>query len=255
MHRRTPDADIYYVANRTDAPQDVHARFRVADKEAELWHPDTGRIEPASYRIADDRTTVPLHFSPRQSVFVVFRRSASSPMRTLPQRTGTALATVGGPWDVTFPPDLGAPKSIQLAALESWTSHGDQGVKYFSGTATYTKTVTALQSWFHSGARLVLDLGTVHDIAEVSVNGTPLAALWKPPYQVDVTDTLEPGDNHLQIKVTNQWTNRQRGDRLVSADQKVLPTPAFTFGPPGRTPPPLPSGLLGPVTVTSTVSQ
>jgi len=255
-HRHTPDADIYYIANRTDAAQDVQARFRVTGREAELWHPDTGRIEPASYRIVENRTTVPLHFSPRQSVFVVFRRAASSPTRTLPQPAATTLAAVGGPWDVVFPPDLGAPEEIQLTALESWTSHADQGVKYFSGTATYTKTISAPQSWFQSGARLVLDLGTVHDIAEVSINDTTLATLWKPPYQVDVTTALKPGDNHLRIKVTNQWTNRQRGDRVVPADQKVLPTPAFTFGPPGRrTPPPLPSGLLGPVTVTSTASQ
>ena len=67
------DTDIYFVANRTDRAQDIQARFRVEGKEAELWHPDTGAIEPASYAIADDRTTVPLHLDQRESVFVVFR--------------------------------------------------------------------------------------------------------------------------------------------------------------------------------------
>jgi hypothetical protein len=259
-HRQAPDTNIYYVANLTDTAQEVQARFRVGGKEAELWHPDTGRTEPASYMIVEDRTTVPLHLVPRESVFVVFRRVASSPTRTLPQRAGTMLATVSGPWDVTFPPNLGAPERIQLASLESWTTYSDQGVKYFSGTATYTKSVPAPQSWFQSGARLVLDLGTVGDIAEVSVNGKPLATLWKPPYQVDVTNSLEPGENHLQIKVTNQWTNRLIGDRLAPLDKKVLGTPAFgPFGPMGgagaRNLAPPPSGLLGPVTVTSTVSE
>ena len=72
IHRRAGDADIYFVANQTDRPQAIEARFRVAGKEAELWHPDTGAIEPADYSIADGRTTVPLHLAPRESVFVVF---------------------------------------------------------------------------------------------------------------------------------------------------------------------------------------
>lgn len=257
-HRRTPDADIYYVANLTDAAQDVQARFRVSGKEAELWHPDTGQIEPASYRIVEDRTIVPLHLSPRESLFVVFRRDASSLTCTLPQRAATTLATVGGPWDVTFPANLGAPERIQLADLASWTAHADPGVKYFSGTATYTRTIQAPQGWFQSGARLVLDLGAVHDIAEVSVNGEPPATLWKPPYRVDVTDLLKPGENRLEIKVTNQWTNRQIGDRLVAPDQKVLAMPAGGFGPMagfGGPQTPAESGLLGPVTVISTISQ
>ena len=254
-HRQTSDRDIYYIANQTDAVQDVQARFRVDGKEAELWYPDTGRIESASYAITEERTTVPLRLLPRQSLFVVFRRAASSPTRTMPQPADTTLATVSGPWDVTFPPDLGAPERIELTHLESWTAHADQGVKYFSGTATYTKTVSAPQSWFQSGARLVLDLGMVHDIAEVSINGMPSATLWKPLYRVDVTDVLKPGENHLQIKVTNQWTNRQIGDRPLPPDKKVLA--GFGFGRMGgsRNPEPPASGLLGPVTVTSTVSQ
>lgn len=257
-HRHTPNADIYYIANLTDATQEVQARFRISGREAELWHPDTGQIEPASYRIVEDRTIVPLHLSPRESLFVVFRRDASSLTCTLPQRTATTLATVNGPWDVTFPANLGAPERIQLAHLESWTAHVDPGVKYFSGTATYTRMMQVPQGWFRSGTRLALDLGTVHDIAEVSINGEPLATLWKPPYRVDVTDSLKPGENDLGIKVTNQWTNRQIGDRLVAPDQRVLAMPAGGFGPMagfGAPQTPAESGLLGPVTIVSTISQ
>ena len=74
IHRRAGENDIYFFVNRTDRSQDINARFRVAGKEAELWHPDTGLNEPATYTIADGRTTVPLHLEPRESVFVVFRR-------------------------------------------------------------------------------------------------------------------------------------------------------------------------------------
>ncbi len=255
-HRRAGDTDIYYVANLADQAQDTEARFRVGGKEAELWHPDTGRIERADYRIVDDRTTVPLHLAPRESVFVVFRQAASSPSRVLPRATSVTLATLSGPWEVTFPPDLGAPEKIELAGLQSWTANADEGVKYFSGTATYTKTVQTPSSWFPAGAKVTLDLGAVRDLAEVSVNGQALGTLWKEPYHVDVTGVLKPGANRLEIKVTNQWTNRLAGDRSAPPDRKVLSGGGGGFGGFGRRSQILPeSGLLGPVTIISQTSR
>ncbi len=257
IHRRTNDADIYFVANRTDRPQHIQARFRVTGKEAELWYPDTGEIEPAEYSIANDLTTVPLHLAQRESVFVVFRRATAVPSRMLPPQVTTPVATLDGPWDITFPPNLGAPEKVQLAKLESWTANADEGVKYFSGTATYTKTIQAPPSWFRTGAKLSLDLGKVSDIAEVSLNGKTLGTLWKEPYQVDATGALKPGANQLEIKVTNQWTNRIAGDRAAPADKKVLSGGGgfggFGFGRRGQILPE--SGLLGPVTLNSTISR
>ncbi len=253
IHRRVGDADIYYLANRTDRPQDIQARFRVAGKEAELWHPDTGQVEPADYVIIQDRTTVSLHLAEREAVFVVFRQAAGSPSRTLPRPETVVAATVDGPWDVSFLPNLGAPANIQLAQLEPWSANSDEGVKYYSGTATYSKAVQAPDAWFRPGAKVLLDLGRVNDIAEVSLNGTPLATLWKPPYRLDLTGALRPGENRLEIKVTNQWTNRMMGDRLAQSGKAVLTGGGAQAGMIGarggaaRTVPQ--SGLLGPVTV------
>ena len=253
IHRRAGDTDIYFVANGSDHPLDTEARFRVSGREAELWHPDTGAMEAAGYTIADDRTTVPLHLEERESVFVVFRRPAVSTSRELPRTVSAALASVNGPWEVSFPANLGAPPKIQLAKLESWTANADEGVKYFSGTAPYTAPLLALASWFHWGGKLVLDLGTVKDLAEVSVNGKSLGILWKAPYRVDVTGILRTGANRLEIKVTNQWTNRQIGDRLAPAEKRVLAWASMP-GPGGRglgNQQPPESGLIGPVTVVS----
>ncbi len=255
LHRRAGDIDIYYIANLADRPQKIEVRFRVSGKEAELWHPDTGAIELAEYRIADNRTTVPVHLAERQSVFVVFRTAASSPSRVLPTATRTILATISGPWIVSFPPNLGAPEKIQFAKLESWTANTDEGVKYFSGTATYTKTVQAPQSWFQAGAKILLDLGMVMDIAEVSVNDKALGILWKAPYQLNVTDVLKPGENQLEIKVTNEWTNRLTGDRTVPPDKKVLSDSGSMMGGFGGNPPLVESGLIGPVTVVLVVAH
>ena len=259
IHRRAGDADIYFVANRTDRAEDVAARFRVGGKEAELWHPDSGQIEPAGYAIANGRTTVPLHLAERESVFVVFRRSTETQTRTLPGPVHTVVATVDGAWDVSFPPHLGAPVRIRLATLQPWTASADEGVKYFSGTATCTKTVLAPPNWFRKGSRIVLNLGAVRDIAEVSVNGKALATLWKPPYDVDVTGAIKPGVNTLEIKVTNEWTNRIIGDRFVPAEKRVLASAPRGFGGNGGGfggPQVLAdAGLIGPVTVVMVSSR
>jgi hypothetical protein len=139
---------------------------------------------------------------------------------------------------------------VQVAQLKSWTANADPGVKYFSGTATYSKSVEAPQAWFRPGARLVLDLGTVKDLAEVSINGKAMGIRWKAPYQVDATGVLKPGSNSLVIKITNEWTNRQIGDRVGPADKRVL-APAGGGGGGFANQAPMESGLIGPVTVVS----
>jgi hypothetical protein len=133
--------------------------------------------------------------------------------------------------------------------LTSWTANTDDGVKYFSGTAVYAKALQVPRGWFRTGQRILLDLGAVKDVAEVSLNGSALGVVWKPPFRVDVTDALKPGTNRLEIKVTNEWTNRLVGDRAAPADKKVLAAGA----PAGFGPPPAlnEAGLLGPVTFIS----
>ncbi|MEJ2108556.1 MAG: glycosyl hydrolase [Acidobacteriota bacterium] len=255
LHRRSGDADIYFVANRTDSPADIQSRFRVKGKRAELWHPDTGTIGPAGYSITGERTEVPLHLDPRESVFVVFRSPAQTPSRAVIQTTETILTTLNGPWNIGFPRNLGAPEHIQLAELESWTENADDGVKYFSGTATYTKTIQVPGDWLDSEARIILDLGTVKDIAQVFVNGKPAGTLWKPPYRSDISGLLKPGENILEIKVTNQWTNRQIGDGKVDPELKVfssMPSWMDRFGPPKIL---ADSGLIGPVAIISLRSE
>jgi (4-O-methyl)-D-glucuronate---lignin esterase len=130
---------------------------------------------------------VPLNLDPDGSVFVVFRNKAGAPSRTLPHPVREELATVSGPWQVSFPPNWGAPPQARFDNLVSWTNYPDEGVKYFSGTATYVKDINAPQEWFKQGAKVMLDLGTVKEIAEVSINGKPVGGiLWKPPFRADV---------------------------------------------------------------------
>jgi hypothetical protein len=167
----------------------------------------------------------------------------------LPHLVSTPLATVQGAWDVKFPPNWGAPPEVQFKSLVSWPDYPDEGVKYFSGTATYSKDVTVHEEWFKKGAKVILDLGRVKEIAEVSVNGKPVGGiLWKPPFQADVTSVLKPGLNHIEVKVTNLWPNRIIGDRQPNAKKHYA---WLDYKPFRADTPLLESGLLGPVQFSS----
>ena len=251
VHRKLADGDLYFVDNRNDRDETVDATFRVTGKAPELWHAETGAVEPVSFTIADGRTTVPLHLEPWGTVFVVFRKAAAEASRHLPQVTRTTLAEVDGPWQLSFPPDWGAPASITVNTLASWSDNADAGIKYFSGTATYTTTVHAPEDWFKARAHLWIDLGDVKNLAEVSVNGKSLGEVWHTPFRVDATSALKPGANQVTVKVTNAWVNRLIGDQQPGATKytyaDVKPYKADS--------PLLPSGLLGPVRVVRAATQ
>ena len=253
IHRRTPAADIYFVANTTDTPRSFDARFRVTGREAEFWHPDTGRIELAGWRISGDRTVVPMNLAERESVFVVFRKKAELPEWTVaPPAKANELAVLDEDWDVSFEKNLGAPPTLHLAKLAPWSANANDGVKYFSGTATYTRHVNAPKDWFRAGTGIFLELGYVGDMADVTVNGRSLGFFWHPPFEVDVSGALQPGDNTIEIAVTNEWTNRLVGDLSAPAGARVFgesaPSPGRMRGPQPTLPD---SGFIGPVKLVS----
>jgi hypothetical protein len=244
-HRKLTNGDIYFVDNRSAHETTIDATFRLAGKEPELWRAETGNAEPVPFKIAEGRTTVPLHLEPWGTVFVVFRKGTSSNSRTLPQMIETKVASISGPWNIAFQAGRGAPDSITLNELSDWSSSSDSGVKYFSGVGTYSNTVQASADWFKKGARLWIDLGDVKNLAEVTLNGKQLGQVWHNPYRIDATSALKPGANQITIKVVNAWVNRMIGDEQPGATK-------ITFAdvkPYKANSPLLPSGLLGPVRV------
>ena len=176
---------------------------------------------------------------------------------------------ITGPWNLTFPPNWGAPPAVTLDNLISWTDHPDAGVRYFSGTATYDKTIEIHSDRLRAGRELWLDLGAVKNFAEVELNGQNLGILWKPPFRVNLTPVAKTGANHLVVKVTNFWPNRLIGDEQLPPDVewdgkqlkewpqwfldgKPSPTGRLTFTTWHhwtKDSPLLQSGLLGPVTL------
>lgn len=250
VHRKVANGDIYFLDNRSDNPVSITASFRVTGKAPELWKAETGKALPASYKITGGRTTVPIRFDPWETVFVVFRKPSNAPSLEIPQTTERELATVSGPWPVSFQPYRGAPPAVTLDKLIAWNDSPDQGVKYFSGTATYTKTLQANRSWFGDRRHIWIDLGDVKNLAHVTVNGKDLGQVWHGPYRIDATEAFHPGANVLVIQVTNAWVNRLIGDQQPGATK-------YTFAdvkPYRADSPLLPSGLIGPVRVIATES-
>ena len=245
VHRKLSDGDAYFIDNRNGREETVDASFRVTGKAPELWYAETGTSKPTSYKIAEGRTTVPLHLEPWGTVFVVFRKPTSETAHTEAKVTESKVAEVEGPWKVSFQPDRGAPPSITLDKLTAWNDSTDAGVKYFSGVGTYTKTVQAPADWFKKGSRVWIDLGDVKNLAEVTVNGKSLGVVWHTPYRVDATSALKPGANEVSIKVINAWVNRLIGDQQPGATKYTM----ADVKPYKANSPLLPSGLLGPVTV------
>ena len=180
---------------------------------------------------------------------------------------------VAATWELNFPPGGDTPEHLTLEKLISWSDHPDSRVKYYSGPATYSATISAPANLFGEGRRAYLDLGRVQVMARVKINGKDLGTLWKAPYRVDVTEALKPGPNALEVSVVNLWVNRLIGDEQLPEDslrnpdgtlkewpqwvKEGKPSPAgrrtFTTWRLWKKDSPLqPSGLLGPVRLLTT---
>jgi hypothetical protein len=122
------------------------------------------------------------------------------------------------PWIASFTPGWGAPAKIELPQLIDLSQHTDPGVRYYSGTVTYKTTFNLSFAFVQHADRLNLDLGQVDVLAEVIVNGKNLGILWCDPFRVDITAAAKPGDNSLEIRVTNLWVNRLIGDEQYPDD-------------------------------------
>jgi hypothetical protein len=230
IHRRTPDAEIYFVFNHSDRDVAGDFTFRVTGRQPELWNAITGaRADASAFRPSAAGTIMPLHLEPRGSIFVVFRRAAAGPGADAPQTAVAATLPIAGPWRVAFHDGRGAPPDATFATLASWTEDENLGIKFYSGTATYR---TSFTTQLRAGATATLDLGTVADLAEVRLNGALIGTIWQPPFRAEVTRHLRAGDNLLEIRVANRWINRVIGDESLPTDLTYQPegTNKFTDG-------------------------
>ena len=277
IHRRTSDADIFFISNQQnflehgltyhiwekhyDSLESIEPNkdtvklnisFRVDGKQPELWDAVTGtRRDLSEFCIENNRTVVPLTLPPLGSCFVVFRRpfadQANSPGRKNYPDLKKAME-IEGPWTVAFDPKCGGPEQITFDRLEDWIKRPEPGIKFYSGRATYKKTFNTDEAIRNPGKRVYLDLGTLHSLAEIRLNGKDLGVIWCAPWRVDVTGLLKPKENKLEIDIVNVWANRLIGDTALLKEKRLSWSSSSDSIKPAKPDHKLaPSGLRGPV--------
>lgn len=220
IHRRTPTADIYFLSNQKEEERTVPCTFRVTGKQPELWDAATGEASDAgTYRREGDCTILPIRFDPHGSVFVVFRRAETSgdSAKSPNWRNFTSGTKLSGSWQVAFDPAWGGPAQATFPQLGDWSKRPENGIRFYSGTATYFKNFD-LTPELASRQSLWLDLGNVKNLAEVELNGKNLGVLWKPPFRCQIDGAAKSGLNRLVIRITNLWPNRLIGDEHEPPD-------------------------------------
>jgi hypothetical protein len=161
-----------------------------------------------------------------------------------------------GDWRVRFAPGLGAPAEVTFDELKPWNEHELDGIRYFSGKASYHKKFDVQSKWQKNQHELFLDLGDLWAVAEVQVNGRQAGILWKPPYVVDVTELVKPGMNDLVVTIANTWSNRLVGDaRNPDGERFTRTNIEESGGKPWSEVELLESGLFGPVRLVPALIQ
>ena len=242
-HRRTADLEIYFVSNRSDKPVETTGAFRVEGQTPELWEPLTGIIRALpEFASAGGVTTIPLQFDPYESYFVVFRNGGRQAESGKNFPTFKTALEIAGPWEVSFDPAWGGPERATFDKLDDWSKRPEDGIRYYSGTATYTTS-------FDGNTGQFLSLGKVANIASVNLNGRELGVAWCSPWRVAIpAGLLLDRDNRLEIAVANLWANRLIGDAALPEEQRLTWT---TNRPYTKDSLLMESGLLGPVQLQS----
>jgi hypothetical protein len=258
IHRTAGQTEIYFIINRTNQLQTSSFTFRGAGRQPELWNAVNGkRIDATAFTQSNGTTSLPIKLNPFESYFVVFSKPVPSNATGKSAQnfaTFKELQELSNSWKVQFDPAWGGPKEVTFPQLSSWITSAQDGIKYYSGKATYrtsfnltpngpVKTIT-------NNKRLYLDLGNVKNIADIRLNGKPLGVIWCAPWRVDITNVIKEKNNRLEVDVINLWANRVIGDLNLPKEKRFTKThEEFRFGMLRGNTPLLDAGLLGPVKI------
>lgn len=250
IHYTIDDSDVYFVSNQTAKKKLIDVAFRVSGKQPELWNPVTGEITIANaFKQLEDRTVIPMVLDPFESYIVYFQKNIPTTKMGSESSNYPVLRKVKeiqGPWQVSFNPDWGGTESVEFDTLIDWTQHDDEGIKFYSGKASYTNTFEFKPV---EGVRYWLQLNKIKDvgIASVMLNGKDIGITWTMPFRIEMTDAVKFGPNTLEIKVVNSWQNRLIGDRGKPQEERFTKT-NIKVRDEWK---PRESGLLGPVEIKS----
>jgi hypothetical protein len=277
VHRSLPDREVYFLSNRTDKTIKDTCIFRDGTTDAELWDAVSSEIRPlCNLKATQNGIALQIVFEPYQSFFIIFDKpgnpqSGHKGNKQIKEKAADfpapeTVMTIEGPWTVKFDPAWGGPERVVFDHLIDWTKRPEEGIRYYSGIAVYSKDFALPEDAARSRKQdLYLNLGKVSHLARVKLNGRDLEIVWTAPWQVKIRDAVRPKRNHLEIEVANLWINRLIGDEQEPWDgiergrwpQWVIegsprPSRRFTFTTNRfykKDDPLVESGLIGPVCV------
>ncbi len=227
IHRRTASEDIYFVSNSSPKTEKINCIFRVdSNMVPELWDAETGLIQrEVVYTKEKNGLGIELVLDPLASRFVVFRDHSSGrndaelnldlqfglydgKIRKLLQDP----LDISENWNVSFNPDMGGPESYQMEKLTSWSDADVDEIKYYSGTANYSRDINLQEESLSKGTEVFVAFEEIQEVARITVNGADCGIVWTPPYRANITGAVRPGSNRIVVEVTNTWNNRIVGD-------------------------------------------
>jgi hypothetical protein len=223
-HRKLVDREVYFISNRTVLPVSDTCYFRDGTANAEIWDAVTGNINPLqTIRSVQGTTGISVRLDPFQSYFVIFYHL---PLSVEKQSRGyivfkdkKTIQILEGRWNVKFETIWGGPGEITFDTLCDWSKRPEDGIRYYSGIASYSKDFDLMK--FPAAVKekqIWLDLGKVRNLARVKLNGKDLGIVWTSPWQVNIAGVIKDGHNHLEIEVANLWINRLIGDESFPWD-------------------------------------
>lgn len=246
-HRKTADADIYFISNQKEKEVQIEVAFNHSNLQPHLFNPQYGTNRKAYYgEIKNGRTHLLVLLPSNGSTFVVFYKTNKRVLldNTIPCFGVYQEDTLKTGWQIQFDKNYGGPEEkIKTDSLKSWTMFSDPAIKYYSGTAVYSNTFQWNQDT--AGSYATLEIDSLFNITTVKVNGIDCGTIWTYPYSVLIPgNALRKGANTLEIEVTNTWHNRLIGDELLPNEKRFIWTTApFRLG--GK--PLLPAGIVGTV--------
>lgn len=245
-HRKTNNADIYFISNPENVKKSLSLSFRVKGYLPEIWDPVTHQIkQPSGWHIKDGRTIVSLPLDANESAFVIFRKPTGRTSHVSPPPYPVKRISVRN-WKVQFDTAYGGPNAEQsFDILTPWNTNSDSRIRNYSGTAIYKSNFNLPGSIM--GRPVYVQLDSVYNIASVAVNGVHCGTIWTAPCKLDISKAVRQGNNTIQIKVTNTWANRLIGDQQLPESERTTWTTAPLNTLEGK--PLLPAGLVGEVRV------
>ncbi|MDB5000581.1 MAG: glycosyl hydrolase [Mucilaginibacter sp.] len=219
-HRTNTDWDVYFVSNKTDKPIAFTGNLRSVKGSPELWDAVTGKVTPIhQFKVNQGTTAVLLQLDAYQSCFIVFSKDNQwQPSGIKAENPTKIISMLNGSWDVSFDPRWGGPAHAMFDTLTDWSKNPAEGIKYYSGIATYNKKFDLPAHGSTGNEAFYLDLGNVKNIARVTLNGKDLGVVWTAPWRIDISSALNEKNNELKIEVANLWANRLIGDEKKPYD-------------------------------------